>query len=436
MNKNISPLIAIVIWILTISITGCGQKANKAETPKQVLPRGSFQSNIKGMVEIQTADAYIRPISKGFGFFVDKETVVTNLDLIQGAYRAKIAAPGTTQFYEVEGYTNYNLHLNLVLLKVKRRNENFLKIVEPPQNTDTLYTLLRPKRDLFISRSAVQVHQSKDSSSFFKLRSELEAGKPAFFSDHALVGIIQHQKISGDSSSAVVLDAKWINDLLQHQHAPKPLIGLSFKSAKVYISHKNVSGFKINTTMGNFVIRLFDETPAYRDNFIKLVSDDFYDSLLVHRIIKDFLIQTGAADTRNAGRDDVVGWQGPGYSIPMKVVPGIFHRRGAVSASKLPSERNPRNFSDGSQFFVVCGRLFNDKELDDLEKEKGIKFTSEQRNVYKTIGGAPYLDGDYTVFGEVVSGMEVVDKIASLKVYNVDRPEADVRIRNIEILKK
>jgi cyclophilin family peptidyl-prolyl cis-trans isomerase len=197
-----------------------------------------------------------------------------------------------------------------------------------------------------------------------------------------------------------------------------------------------VSGFKINTTMGNFVIRLYDETPAYRDNFIKLVSDDFYDSLLVHRIIKDFLIQTGAADTRNAGRDDVVGWQGPGYSIPMKVVPGIFHRRGAISASKLPSERNPRNFSDGSQFFVVCGRLFTDKELDDLEKEKGIKFTSEQRTVYKTIGGAPYLDGDYTVFGEVVSGMEVVDKIAGLKVYNVDRPEVDVRIRNIEILKK
>ena len=436
MNKNTSVLLGFSIGILTILITGCGQKANKTETPKQVVPRGSFQSNIKSMVEIQTADAYIRPISKGFGFFVDKETVVANLDLIQGAYRAKIAALGTTQFYEVEGYTNYNLHLNLVLLKVKRRNENFLKVVEPPQNTDTIYTLLRPKRNLLVSRSAVQEHQSKDSSSFIILRSELEAGKPAFFSDHALAGIIQQQEITSDSSSTIVLDAKWIHGLLKEQQESKPLIGLSFKSAKVYISHKNVSGFNISTTMGNFVIRLFDETPAYRDNFIKLVSDDFYDSLLIHRVIKDFLIQTGAADTRNAGRDDVVGWQGPGYSIPMKVVPGIFHRRGAISASKLPSERNPRNFSDGSQFFVVCGRLFIDKELDDLEKEKGIKFTPEQRLVYKTIGGAPYLDGDYTVFGEVVSGMEVVDKIAGLKVYNVDRPEVDVRIRNIEILKK
>jgi cyclophilin family peptidyl-prolyl cis-trans isomerase len=181
---------------------------------------------------------------------------------------------------------------------------------------------------------------------------------------------------------------------------------------------------------------LFDETPEYRDNFIKLVSDDFYDSLLVHRVIKDFLIQTGAADTRNAGRDDVVGWQGPGYSIPMKLVPGIFHRRGAIAASKLPTERNPRNFSDGSQFYVVCGRVFTPEELDKIEKQKNKKFTPEQRQVYTTIGGAPYLDGDYTVFGEVVSGMEVVDKIASVEVYNVDRPEKDIRIIDVEIIKK
>ena len=295
---------------------------------------------------------------------------------------------------------------------------------------------MRPRRDLFVSRTTISNHQQTDSSSIYVLAGELEPGKPAFFSDHALAGIIQTRKVEKDSVITTVLESKWIENLLKQQQPPQPIIDLSGKSDKVYISHTKVSGFRINTSMGSIVIRLYDETPDYRDNFIKLVSDGFYDSLLVHRVIKDFLIQTGAADTRNATRDDVVGWQGPGYSIPMKVVPGIFHRRGAVAASKLPSEQNPRNFSDGSQFYIVSGRVFDNKELDELEKQKHMKFTAEQRRVYTTIGGAPYLDDDYTVFGEVVSGMDVVDKIAAVKVYNVDRPEKDIRIRNIEILKK
>jgi peptidyl-prolyl cis-trans isomerase A (cyclophilin A) len=436
MNRNSTGTLGFTLLILWMLLGGCGPNTKKPEGSKPQVVKGSYKSNIKGMVEIQTTDHYTRPIKKGFGFFVGKETVVTNLDLIQGAYRAKIAAPGTTQYFEVEGYTQYSLHLNLVLLKVTRRNDSFLKFFEVPATCDSLYTLKRPQRDLFVSRSAVLNHQTQDSSSWYQLRSELEPGKPAFFSDHGVAGIIQQQKITKDSAITTVLDSRWISQLMEKQQPSKPIINLSSKTNKVYISHKNVAGFKINTNMGSVVIKLFDETPVYRDNFIKLVSDHFYDSLLVHRVIRNFLIQTGASDTRTAGRDDVVGWQGPGYSLPMHVVPGIFHRRGALAASKLPSERNPRNFSDGSQFYIVCGRVFTTKELDDLEKEKKMKFTADQRSVYTTQGGAPYLDGDYTVFGEVVSGMEVVDKIASLEVYNIDRPEVDVRIRNIEILKR
>ncbi len=435
MNLKIVVPIGFSLALLMVTQFGCRAKQEKKAADEPVM-RGSFQSNIKGMVEIHTSDHYTRPIDKGFGFFVDKETVVTNLDFIKGAYRAKIGAPGTTQYYEVEGYTAYNHYLNLVILKVKRRNDDYLKIVEPPLQKDTIYTLLRPRRDLFVSRTTISNHQQTDSSSIYVLAGELEPGKPAFFSDHALAGIIQTRKVEKDSVITTVLESKWIENLLKQQQPPQPIIDLSGKSDKVYISHTKVSGFRINTSMGSIVIRLYDETPDYRDNFIKLVSDGFYDSLLVHRVIKDFLIQTGAADTRNATRDDVVGWQGPGYSIPMKVVPGIFHRRGAVAASKLPSEQNPRNFSDGSQFYIVSGRVFDNKELDELEKQKHMKFTAEQRRVYTTIGGAPYLDDDYTVFGEVVSGMDVVDKIAAVKVYNVDRPEKDIRIRNIEILKK
>lgn len=436
MYRSSLPTIIFIFLLPTFLFWGCLQKKEKAGASALPIVRGSFQTNILGMVEIHTTDHYTRPIGNGFGFYTDEETIVTNLDFIQGAYRAKIAAPGTTQYFEIEGYTNYNLPLNLVLLKVKRRNKNHLKIVEAAERTDTLYTLLRPRRDLFVSRSATSGAQISDSVSFFILRSELEPGKPAFFHDHALAGIIQQRKITSDSTATIVIESKWIAQLMEHQHTSKPIINLSTKSDKVYISHKKVSGFRINTSMGSFVIRLFDETPEYRDNFIKLVSDGFYDSLLVHRVIKDFLIQTGAADTRNANRDEIVGWQGPGYSLPMKVVTGIFHRRGAVAASKLPSERNPRNFSDGSQFYVVCGRVFDHKELDEMEKQKHMKFTSEQRRIYTTIGGAPYLDQDYTVFGEVVSGMDVVDKIAAVKVYNTDRPDRDIRIRHVEILRK
>ena len=427
---------SLLVWGLFIALfSGCGPKTRKTEITQPVV-RGSFQSNIKGLVEIHTADHYNRPIAEGFGFFTDEETVVTNLDFIQGAYRAKISAPGTTQYYEVAGYTAFNHYLNLVLLKVNRHNSNFLNITSPPEKKDTLYTLLRPQRNLFVSRTTVTDSLENDSSAFYILEHELETGKPAFYSDHSLAGIIQKRRNLNDSIVTAVLRSDWIASLMQHQKKPQSLIGLSTKTDKVYISHKKVRGFRIKTTMGSFEIRLFDETPQYRDNFIKLVSDDFYDSLLVHRVIKDFLIQTGAADTRHAGREEVVGWQGPGYSIPMKLVPGIFHRRGAIAASKLPTERNPRNFSDGSQFYVVCGRVFDHQELDEIEKQKNKKFTPEQRNLYTSIGGAPYLDGDYTVFGEVVSGMEVVDKIASVEVYNVDRPEKDIRIIDVEILKK
>ena len=152
-------------------------------------------------------------------------------------------------------------------------------------------------------------------------------------------------------------------------------------------------------------------------------------------MLTDFLIQMGAADSRHAKADDVVGWQGPGYTLPMAIRKDLYHCRGAVSASKLPDDRNPHNRSDGSQFFIISGRVFDASELDKLESEKHVRFTAEQRQVYTSVGGAPYLDGDYTVFGHVTAGMDVVDRIAAVPL-NGDRPQTDIRIRRIELIRK
>ena len=178
--------------------------------------------------------------------------------------------------------------------------------------------------------------------------------------------------------------------------------------------------------------------PEYRDNFIKLVSDHYYDSLLVHRVLPSFLIQTGAADTKYAKPGDVIGWQGPGYTLPIIDNQKHFHKRAAVAASKLPPDRNPKNRCDGGQFYVVCGRRFSSAELDKIAREDHKTFTPAQRQAYATVGGAPHLDGDYVVFGEVTQGMDVVDAISRVELTGDkgDRPVKEVRILSLSLIRK
>lgn len=421
--------------LLLLFITACAGSSKKVqEEAAAAKPRGSYQTNIAGMAELHLSDHYTRPLGKTFGFYVGPETVVTNLSAIQGAYRLRVSAPGTTQYFKVEGYTAYDLDLDLVLLKVARQNKAFLSPVPPLNTVDTLYTLLRPASELLVSKTTVRAFIDRDSLSYYRLSAQLEAGKPAFYTDHGLAGIIQTYESEDGDSYARVLEGQWISQLLEQQQAPVSLIELSGKNNTVYPSYEKIRGFRIVTSMGNITLRLYNETPEYRDNFIKLVTDQFYDSLTIHRVIRGFLIQTGAADTRDAGPGDVVGWRGPGYTLPMKIVPGIFHKRRAIAASKLPDAKNPKDESDGSQFYIVSGRVFLEKELDDLEQKKDIRFTSAQRQIYGTVGGAPHLDGDYTVFGEVTSGMELVDKISLLETYQGDRPIKDIRILRIEFI--
>lgn len=180
----------------------------------------------------------------------------------------------------------------------------------------------------------------------------------------------------------------------------------------------------IETDLGDITIMLYDSTPEHRDNFIKLVEENFYDSLLFHRVIKGFMIQGGDPQSKNAADGQPLGSGGPGYQITAEI--GAPHIRGAVAAAR---NNNPEKKSSGSQFYIVDGKPIGDSELDAIEARGGFKYNPAQRELYKTEGGAAMLDGNYTVFGEVVEGMDVVDKIASVQKSPQDRPLENVRMK-------
>jgi peptidylprolyl isomerase/peptidyl-prolyl cis-trans isomerase B (cyclophilin B) len=192
----------------------------------------------------------------------------------------------------------------------------------------------------------------------------------------------------------------------------------------------------MDTDLGKIRIKLYNETPLHRDNFIKLVKEKQYDGVLFHRVIKQFMIQAGDVTSREAPADRKLGDGELGYTIPAEIVyPKYFHKRGQLCAARMGDEVNPTRASSGSQFYIVTGKHFIDSELDKLEEARKVTLTPEQREAYKTDGGAPHLDGAYTVFGEVIKGMDVVDRIQFVATGANDRPVNDVRIRSMQIVK-
>jgi cyclophilin family peptidyl-prolyl cis-trans isomerase len=189
---------------------------------------------------------------------------------------------------------------------------------------------------------------------------------------------------------------------------------------------------EIRTNHGTMIAALYNETPAHRDNFLKLVREGRYDSLLFHRAIPGFMVQGGDPDSKRAPTDAALGQGGPGYTLPAEIQPGIIHKRGALAAARQPDEVNPDRRSNGSQFYIVHGKPFGAEELDRVAERNArfgtpVTYTVEQRKDYATTGGAPHLDGAYTIFGEVVEGQHVIAAIANAPCDGRDRPLVDIR---------
>lgn len=192
----------------------------------------------------------------------------------------------------------------------------------------------------------------------------------------------------------------------------------------------------LKTTFGDITIALYDETPKHKENFLKLVNENYYDGVLFHRIIQGFMIQGGDPDSKNAKPGQMLGAGDIGYTIPAEFVKGRFHKRGAVAAAREGDQVNPQKASSGCQFYIVDGKVYDNEKINMISQRTGITFTPEQVEAYSTIGGAPWLDDNYTVFGEVVSGMDVVDKIAAQQKDGNDRPLEDIKIISTKIVKK
>jgi peptidyl-prolyl cis-trans isomerase B (cyclophilin B) len=185
----------------------------------------------------------------------------------------------------------------------------------------------------------------------------------------------------------------------------------------------------IETTFGNMVIRLYDDTPLHSENFVKLVKEGYYNHQLFHRVINNFMIQAGDPDSKDAKSGTMLGSGGPSYTIPAEFNPQYYHKKGAVAAARQDDTRNPQRASSGSQFYIVQGKKSSPEQLQQWEKQgTHIPFTEEQIIEYTTHGVTPHLDYSYTVFGELLSGTEVLDSIAAQPVDSFNRPVSDIRI--------
>ncbi len=205
----------------------------------------------------------------------------------------------------------------------------------------------------------------------------------------------------------------------------------SIQEKRIFVEAPQECMVQIQTKYGDMLMRLSDATPKHRDNFVKLVEEGYYNGLLFHRIVEGFMIQGGDPRSRGARAEQSLGSGGPGYQIPAEIVDSLVHIRGAVAGARLGDEANPDRESSGSQFYIVHGQQLSEESLASIEERKGIKYTDEQRKVFLEQGGTPFLDLEYTVFGQIIDGLDVIEKISQLETNEEDRPKEDLEMKLI-----
>ncbi len=209
----------------------------------------------------------------------------------------------------------------------------------------------------------------------------------------------------------------------------------SMEERDVFITAPEECLVKIETSMGDMVIRLSGKTPKHRENFLELAEEGYYEDLLFHRVINGFMIQGGDPNSKNASPEARLGTGGPGYEIRAEIVEGLAHVKGALAAARKGDGVNPEKKSSGSQFYIVHGNSVSENQLDKMEMTKGIVYSDELRKMYTELGGTPFLDNEYTVFGMVIEGMDVIDAIAGVETAPGDRPKKDVKILKVSVIK-
>ena len=209
---------------------------------------------------------------------------------------------------------------------------------------------------------------------------------------------------------------------------------VSTHTSKITVEQPSDCMVEIETEYGNMTLLLYNATPLHRDNFIKLAEEGFFNDLLFHRVINGFMIQGGDPTSRNASPGAALGTGGPGYQIPAEFVDSLVHFKGALAAARTGDAVNPKKESSGSQFYIVHGRPVSPQQLEQTEAQKNMHYAPDQKKIYEELGGSPMLDREYTVFGKVIKGLEVIDKIAAVPTLAGNRPSQDVKMK-IRVIK-
>ncbi len=435
------------ILLISLTLFSCNSNEKKRADKKAKTQKSAVQKSNDDWSEIRSAVVKLvsydgkRRLESGQGFFVAGNLIATKYSLIKGADNVIITPLNSNKKFTIDKYVAFDRINDIIILLADSTKQKPVELLAgtAPNGAKSKYISPNSGKVIQLFSGKVLNLTTIKGTKLYRITNRVRKsafGMPVFLSNKKAFGIAFSATANFEMQSFVI-PSFYISALLKKQKSkPATLESLrSFSTKKTAAENVKIKGLVLETDAGNITIKLFNATPEYRDNFIKLVKEHYYDSLLIHRVIPDFGIQSGAADTRYAEKGDNVGWKGPGYTLPAHIVPGLFHKRGMIGSPRKPDTKNQHRRSDGSQFYIVSGRKYYDKELDELEQQNNYQFSAAQRKAYKTVGGAPHLDGTYTIFGQVISGMDVVDKIVKVETDRQWRPVKDIRLKRVRILK-